>query len=104
MNNTTEKQQRIWQVVHQIPYGKVASYGQVAQLAGMLGCARLVGYTLKQSPQDTDLPWHRVLNSRGVLSLPKDSSAYQQQFERLHTEGVQCKNRRLNLSLYRWLP
>ena len=51
----------IWQVVASIPYGTVATYGQVAQLAGLPGYARYVGATLKQLPKDTLLPWHRVI-------------------------------------------
>ena len=71
----TENQERIWHIVARIPSGRVATYGQVAELAGLPGRARLVGHTLSRLPADTGLPWHRVVNSQGRLSFPPAAQA-----------------------------
>ena len=62
------KQQKIWQTVLQIPAGKIASYGQIADLAGLPGRARLVGKTLGLAPDELQLPWYRVMRSGGKPS------------------------------------
>ncbi len=93
-------QDRIWQVVHQIPRGKVATYGQVARLAGMPSHARLVGRILSQLPARTKLPWHRVLNSQGRITNP----GRQRQQSRLEAEGVTLINGRVSLKVYGWDP
>jgi methylated-DNA-protein-cysteine methyltransferase-like protein len=87
--------ERIWQVVHGIPAGKVASYGQVAELAGLPRAARLVGRVLSQLPQGSTLPWHRVIKSSGEISFPKGSKGFREQRERLLTEGVEVRNGRV---------
>lgn len=79
---------RIWQVVREIPAGRVCSYGRVASLAGLAGAARLTGHALRSLPQDTQIPWHRVINSQGKISLPAGSKAYHEQQQRLQHEGV----------------
>lgn len=61
----------ILSVVSQIPYAKVATYGQIAKLAGLPKHARLVGRVLSQLDTETDLPWHHVLNAQGKISLNK---------------------------------
>lgn len=94
--------EKIWQVVHQIPRGKVSSYGQVARLAGLPGYARYVGHVMKNLPEGTRLPWHRVANSQGRLSFPRDSSAYQTQKRRLEDEGVVFVNGRFSLKKFGW--
>lgn len=63
------KQQKIWQTVLQIPAGKIASYGQIADLAGLPGRARLVGKTLGLAPDELQLPWYRVMRSGGQLAF-----------------------------------
>jgi methylated-DNA-protein-cysteine methyltransferase related protein len=60
---------RIYAVVRRIPHGRVATYGQVAALAGLAGRARQVGYALHALPEGSPLPWHRVINARGEISL-----------------------------------
>jgi methylated-DNA-protein-cysteine methyltransferase-like protein len=79
--------QMIWQVVYSIPEGEVMSYGQIAKLCGYPGYARYVGSVLKQLPEDTQLPWHRVINAQGRLSFPPDSSSFDRQKARLEAEG-----------------
>lgn len=96
--------EQIWQVLGQIPYGCVVSYGQLAMLAGLPGCARLVGTTLKRLPEGSRLPWHRVVNAAGKISFPADSPKYQQQQQRLRDEGVVFVDQRIQMSRHRWQP
>lgn len=100
-----ENNQRIWQVITMIPAGKVATYGDVAGQAGLPGAARRVGYALRQLPEGTRIPWHRVINARGCLSLPATTAAGRLQRERLEAEGVQfLPGRRISLEKFRWQP
>jgi len=92
----------IWQLVASIPAGKVATYGQLAKLAGFPNHARYVGTTLKHLPCDSSLPWHRVVNAQGGLSFNEHSEAYGQQKCRLEAEGVEFKGSKLSLTKYRW--
>ena len=78
----------IWRTVKQIPKGKVASYGDVATLSGLAGQARLVGYALHNVPSGSGIPWQRVVNSRGMISLPKKTGAYRRQKKLLEKEGI----------------
>lgn len=88
--------------VNQIPRGKVASYGDIAQLAGYPGSARQVGRVLSQMPTGTKIPWHRVINARGELSFPKNSLKYEEQKKRLEHEGVSFANEKIPLRKFRW--
>ena len=97
---TNSNQQRIWQVVSQIPEGKVASYGQIAQLAEIPQAARLVGNVLRQLPKGSKLPWHRVVNSQGKISLPKDSPSHKKQKQRLIEEGIIFHNDKIIRSYF----
>ena len=65
----SSRYERIYAVIRRIPTGRVATYGQVAELAGFPGHARQVGYALYALREGTDVPWHRVVNARGRLSL-----------------------------------
>lgn len=94
--------QRIWQVVHAIPRGRVASYGQVAAQAGLPRGARLVGRVLSQLPPGSALPWHRVVNSRGCISFPEGSPAFREQRQRLLVEGVEFRNGRIPRAQFAW--
>lgn len=98
------KQEAIWQVVAAIPVGTVASYGQVAQLAGLGRAARYVGSCMKKLPEDTQLPWHRVLRSDGRLAFTNTSPHFQQQQQRLDKEGVTVKNGRVSMKIFQWIP
>ena len=98
------KQQKIWLTVQQIPAGKVATYGQVADLAGLPGAARLVGNTMGKLPEGSQIPWHRVVNAQGKLSFPTDSEHFREQKLRLQEEGVIFNGQRISLSTYRWQP
>ena len=78
----------IYAVVRRIPRGKVASYGQVARLAGLPGRARQVGYALHALPAGTRLPWHRVVNAQGKVSRRRRPGSELTQRILLEREGV----------------
>ena len=100
---TAEKlQETIWQIVAAIPKGKVATYGQVARLAGYPSHARFVGTTLKNLPKGTKLPWYRVVNGKGQLSFPFNSASWRRQKKHLEAEGVVFIGERFSLKTYRW--
>lgn len=86
--------QRVWQAVAAIPKGKVASYGQVAALAGLPAHARFVGRVLANLPEDTRLPWHRVVNAGLGIALPEGPGARLQR-QRLEGEGVRFVGQRV---------
>ncbi|WP_028112387.1 MGMT family protein [Ferrimonas kyonanensis] len=98
------KEQRIWQVCQLVPAGKVVSYGQLADLAGLPGRARLAGKALRLTPDTLTLPWHRVVNAAGKISLPPGSPGFQEQQYRLREEGVMVRNGRVKMSEYQWQP
>ena len=96
---------RIYEVVARIPRGRVATYGQVAQLAGAGGHARQVGYALHALPGDSPIPWHRVVNAQGRVSSRDDPSAEVFQRALLEREGVRFSAEgRLDLRALRWQP
>lgn len=98
----SESHHAIYTVVRKIPRGRVATYGQIATLAGYPKQARLVGYALNGCPRA--LPWHRVINAQGRISLPADSTAAMTQRRRLEAEGVSFQGERVDLARYRWQP
>lgn len=83
-----------------IPAGRVVTYGQLAAMAGLPNAARLVGTFLRDLPEGTELPWHRVINAQGKISLPTDSEGYRAQASRLQNEGVKFVNEKINLRMY----
>ncbi|TKB46081.1 MGMT family protein [Thalassotalea mangrovi] len=99
-----ENHHRIWTLVALIPPGKVVSYGQLADLAGLPGRARLAGRALKLASPSQNLPWHRVLNSQGKISLQKGSDAYQRQVKRLQEEGIVVIGGKVKLADFQWQP
>ena len=100
---------RIYKVVRRIPKGRVATYGQVASLAGLGGHARQVGYALSalsdENPGPKGVPWHRVINARGEISVREEPGSDLLQRRALEAEGVQFTTRgRVSLERYRWRP
>ncbi len=93
----TEAADRIYGVIRSIPPGCVASYGQIADLAGLAGRARLVGRLLRTAPGEAGLPWHRVLRSDGRIALPVGSEGFAEQTARLRSEGVAVRNGRVDM-------
>jgi methylated-DNA-protein-cysteine methyltransferase-like protein len=95
--------ERIWQVVTAIPPGRVTTYGAIAQKAGLARSARRVGYALRGLPADTRIPWHRVVNAGGQISLPQGSAAHRMQRDRLEHEGIRFgPNGAIDLRKYGW--
>jgi methylated-DNA-protein-cysteine methyltransferase-like protein len=101
--NTFEK---VYKIVNTIPYGKVATYGQVAALLGPGMPARIIGYALHALPPESSVPWHRVINSRGHISLTaaqNDNISLQQLL--LENEGIKfITDGVLDLMQYLWHP
>lgn len=95
----------IYRVVARIPKGRVASYGQIAALAGLPGRARQVGYALAALQGGTDLPWHRVVNAAGRISPRARDESVPLQRVLLEAEGVEFDaSGRIRLEQYRWNP
>jgi methylated-DNA-protein-cysteine methyltransferase-like protein len=94
---------RIHRVVRHIPRGRVATYGVVARLAGRPGAARTVGWALSALPQDSDVPWWRVINAAGRISLSSRNHSDVVQRALLLREGVKfAPGGAVNLALYGW--
>ena len=94
----------IYRIVARIPPGRVATYGQVATLAGYPGKARQVGYALAGLPEELELPWHRVINAQGKVSPRTHSRWHEFQYALLEQEGIVFQDNRLDLRRYRWRP
>ena len=101
-NALDDADERIWQVVAQIPHGRVATYGQVAALAGLPRGARRVGRAMAQLPQGSTLPWHRVINAAGRTAIPGTGGARQRRL--LCAEGVAFVNGKVDMQRWRWCP
>ncbi len=97
---------KIYAVVRKIPRGRVATYGQVARLAGLPGHARQVGYAMAALPSGTVVPWHRVINAQGRVSPRRAGpGAGVRQRQLLEREGVAFGPRgAVSLDRYRWEP
>ena len=98
----SNKYQLIYQCVKQVPAGYVASYGQIATHVD--GCtARLVGYALSALPWDTDVPWQRIVNAKGEISMRKDGAGDAVQRNLLEEEGIEFSgDGRIDMSRFRW--
>lgn len=94
--------ERIYVLVRQIPPSRVATYGQIASMVG--NCtARMVGYALAALPADNDVPWQRVINAQGKISLRADSQGNSRQRQLLEEEGVHFDAQSsIDLARYRW--
>ena len=94
----------IYKITGKIPCGKVATYGQIARLAGLGKNARVVGYALSALPQQTDLPWHRVINRLGKISYsPSRNDHDNLQKQLLISEGVEFSSSdSINLNIFLW--
>ena len=101
MKDSNELHRQILEVIAFIPYGKVATYGQIAE---RIGCGpREVGKALSELPAGTQCPWHRVINARGTVSIRSGNhKAHLNQEVRLEDEGVELVNGRVDLKIYRW--
>lgn len=94
-------------MVSRIPRGRVATYGQVARLAGLPGHARLVGYALSALPEGSGVPWHRVVNAKGLVSARAEGSGGHDALQRviLTREGIRFDRRGvIPLAAFQWRP
>jgi len=96
--------ERIWRVVARIPRGSVATYGAIARIAGLPNGARRVGYALHSIPHGLPLPWHRVLNARGMIAFPPAHPHHAEQKRLLEEEGIVFRRGRLDLATVGWKP
>ena len=98
--------QRVWSEVARIPHGRLATYGQIADLIGAYGCARQVGWALRRLKLPSPVPWHRVVNAQGriSMSLSREGSDWMQR-ELLMAEGIPVDAEgRLPLRQFLWHP
>lgn len=92
--------EKIYEVVKQIPYGQVATYGQVAELAGNTHWSRVVGYALHANPDPEHIPCYRVVNSKGELAGAFAFGGEHVQEELLKADGIEVVNGRVDLKKY----
>jgi methylated-DNA-protein-cysteine methyltransferase-like protein len=101
-------QDTIYAIIKKIPRGKVATYGQIALLAGMGRGARQVGHVLRSTPDNVKIPWHRVVNAQGRISvriMDWRSGSDDLQKIMLEAEGVEFDDTgKMDLKRYRWMP
>ncbi|MBI3804194.1 MAG: MGMT family protein [Nitrospirae bacterium] len=102
MDSRTDFSKQVMKLIAAIPKGKVATYGQIAKLAGKPHGARGVGWLLHSSTRSRKLPWQRVIKAGGHLPFPEWSSAWSLQKRLLEKEGVILNNRRIDLKKYLW--
>lgn len=95
---------RIYDTIRDIPKGSVASYGQVAEIAGIPRGARQVGYALRVLPKGHDLPWYRVITASGRIAFEAGSRPFKEQRKRLLDEGITVVAGKVNMKKYRWQP
>lgn len=102
----SDSYQRIYTVVNMIPEGHVATYGQIAELAGLPRQARLVGYALNVLPKGSRIPWHRVINAQGKISLRVEGEGSDnRQMRLLKREKVRFNQQGVvDLKIFRWQP
>jgi methylated-DNA-protein-cysteine methyltransferase-like protein len=98
-----KRYEAIWSVVKRVPRGRVATYGQIAELAGLQGHARQAGYALHHLPEGSSVPWHRVINAKGEISPRSAGDSHELQRMLLTAEGVVIDARgRIDLKVFRW--
>ncbi len=90
---TKSRWETIYRAVRSVPRGRVASYGQIAELAGLEGHARQVGYALHALPDGSGVPWHRVINAKGEISPRSAGDSHELQRMLLEAEGVKFDER-----------
>ncbi|MBA55728.1 MAG: cysteine methyltransferase [Pseudomonadales bacterium] len=102
MSANQETRHSIIQVIGAIPKGKVCTYGRIAELAGLPRHARFVGTILKQLPNDSRIPWHRVINSQGRISFPEGTDKWQLQKQKQEREGITFVGDQVPLKQFLW--
>lgn len=95
---------RVYAVVRRVPSGRIATYGQVARVAGLGEHARMVGYALAALPSGTTVPWHRIINAQGTVSRRRSGDSLSQRM-RLEREGIRFDPRgRVSFATFGWRP
>ena len=105
MNENHEEKtafEKIYEVVCEIPYGKVATYGQIAELAGNRRWARVVGYALHANPDPEHIPCYRVVNKAGEVSRAFAFGGMNRQIELLEKEGIEFIDGKVDMKQYCW--
>lgn len=95
---------RIYDTIRDIPKGKVASYGQIAEIAGIPRGARQVGWALRQLPAGHDVPWYRVITSSGRIAFESGTPQFKEQRKLLMKDNVPVIGGRVDMRKYRWQP
>jgi methylated-DNA-protein-cysteine methyltransferase-like protein len=104
MKMTESFSQKVIELIKNIPYGKIATYGQIATYAGNSRASRQVAWILHSSTRKENLPWHRVINSKGRISLPQ-KRGYETQKEMLEKEGIIFgENDKIDFNRFLWHP
>ena len=101
---TAKRNERIWATICDIPEGAVASYGQIAEIAGIPRGARQVGYALRHLPKESKVPWYRVIQASGKIAFRSGSNGFNEQSRRLIQEDIAILNGRIDMKKYRWQP
>lgn len=104
LSEAEQRRMALYAALGSIPAGQVVTYGQLAALAGLGRAARWVGSQLKRLPEGSQLPWHRVINHQGRLSVPVGSDTWMEQIQRLRAEGVNVTDGKVCLRRYQWHP
>ncbi len=102
MQLSDERASAILHVINRIPFGRLSTYGAIAAAAGFPGNARLVGNVLKRLPEDSTLPWFRVINAQGKISFPETSPNYHRQITALTSENHPFKLGKKHLANKMW--
>ena len=94
---------QVYAMVRQIPAGNVATYGQIARMLNRPRIARQVGYALAALPHNSDVPWHRIVNAQGFISLRAEYADYQRML--LEAEGIELNHHgKIDLKRFAFLP
>lgn len=103
MQSTSPFSKKVIQLILAVPKGKVATYGQIAKLAGKPQGSRGVSWILHSSSKAHDLPWQRILNSKGMISFPVGSAEFKKQKQLLVKEGIEFNEaHQIDLKKFQW--
>lgn len=104
----TERNKLFYAAIRRVPRGRVATYGQIAAMVGLPRYSRHVGVALRQLPEDSRVPWHRIVNSRGEIAQRTRNNGRDcesQQYGLLLDEGIEFEaNGRIALRRFQWKP
>ena len=93
---------KVWCILSKVPEGKVITYGKLAEMVDARGSARIIGNILKQLPVGCELPWYRVVNSKGLISFLEGTPRHKRQRDRLKLERVLFSSGKIDLQKYLW--